>query len=49
VTWLKQKYFAASEYRAEFFPVEWRSSLKLDGGNVFAGFRPYKLFVRLIR
>jgi hypothetical protein len=34
VTWLKQKYFASSDNRAEFFPVEWRSSLKLDGGNL---------------
>jgi hypothetical protein len=31
--WLKKKYFASSKLRAEFFPVEWRSSLALDGGR----------------
>ncbi|KOX67921.1 Phospholipase DDHD1, partial [Melipona quadrifasciata] len=36
VDWLKQKYFPNSNYRIEFFPVEWRSSLKLDGGIVEA-------------
>ncbi|XP_006610640.1 phospholipase DDHD1-like isoform X1 [Apis dorsata] len=36
VDWLKQKYFPNSNYRVEFFPVEWRSSLKLDGGIVEA-------------
>ncbi|XP_043516714.1 phospholipase DDHD1-like isoform X2 [Frieseomelitta varia] len=36
VDWLKQKYFPNSNYRLEFFPVEWRSSLKLDGGIVEA-------------
>lgn len=34
VMWLKKKYFASSKLRAEFFPVEWRSSLMLDGGIV---------------
>ncbi|KYN08226.1 Phospholipase DDHD1 [Cyphomyrmex costatus] len=33
VDWLKQKYFPNSKHRVEFFPVEWRSSLKLDGEN----------------
>jgi len=33
VTWLQKKYFAKSEDRPEFFPVEWRSALKLDGGK----------------
>ncbi|KDR06875.1 hypothetical protein L798_03356, partial [Zootermopsis nevadensis] len=42
VTWLKQKYFASSENRVEFFPVEWRSSLKLDGDTVEA-ITPHKL------
>lgn len=32
--WLKQKYFPNSKHRVEFFAVEWRSSLKLDGGKV---------------
>ncbi|KAF4520881.1 hypothetical protein B566_EDAN010296 [Ephemera danica] len=36
VTWLQKKYFTKSEHRAEFFPVEWRSSLKLDGDLVQA-------------
>ena len=30
---MKQKYFPSCEHRIEFFPVEWRSSLKLDGGK----------------
>ncbi|KAI5711214.1 hypothetical protein M8J75_015110 [Diaphorina citri] len=34
VMWLKKKYFASSKLRAEFFPVEWRSSLALDGDIV---------------
>uniref|UniRef100_T1JGN6 DDHD domain-containing protein n=1 Tax=Strigamia maritima TaxID=126957 RepID=T1JGN6_STRMM len=37
VTFLKKKYFHAlkeSEERSEFFPVEWRSNLKLDGDTV---------------
>lgn len=42
VTWLKQKYFASSEYRAEFFPVEWRSSLILDG-DIVEAITPHKL------
>jgi len=33
VDWLKQKYFPNSKHRVEFFAVEWRSSLKLDGGK----------------
>ncbi|XP_012273270.1 phospholipase DDHD1 [Orussus abietinus] len=36
VDWLKQKYFPNSHHRVEFFPVEWRSSLKLDGDIVEA-------------
>ncbi|XP_034235405.1 phospholipase DDHD1-like [Thrips palmi] len=35
-SWLQTKYFPSSQHRAEFFPVEWRSSLKLDGGIVEA-------------
>ena len=31
---MKQKYFPNSTHRIEFFPVEWRSSLKLDGGMI---------------
>lgn len=42
VAWLKQKYFASSENRAEFFPVEWRSSLKLDG-DIVEAITPHKL------
>lgn len=36
-TWLKEKYFPhlnETNERSEFFPVEWRSSLKLDGDTV---------------
>ncbi|XP_024936658.1 phospholipase DDHD1 isoform X2 [Cephus cinctus] len=36
VDWLKKKYFPNSTHRVEFFPVEWRSSLKLDGDIVEA-------------
>lgn len=37
-SWLQTKYFptSTSQHRAEFFPVEWRASLKLDGGIVEA-------------
>ncbi|XP_069684791.1 phospholipase DDHD1-like isoform X2 [Periplaneta americana] len=42
VAWLKQKYFSSSENRAEFFPVEWRSSLKLDG-DIVEAITPHKL------
>lgn len=42
VTWLKQKYFSSSTYRAEFFPVEWRSSLTLDG-DIVDCITPHKL------
>ncbi|KZC04611.1 PREDICTED: phospholipase DDHD1-like [Dufourea novaeangliae] len=42
VDWLKQKYFPNSNYRVEFFPVEWRSSLKLDGDIVDA-ITPYSV------
>ena len=35
---VKNKHFPAFEHRenqrAEFLPVEWRSSLKLDGGKM---------------
>lgn len=33
VATLKEKYFPESNQRAEFFPVEWRSNLVLDGGK----------------
>jgi len=37
VSWLKQKYFMNyPHHRAEFFPVEWRSNLQLDGELVDA-------------
>ncbi|KAK6633658.1 hypothetical protein RUM44_004265 [Polyplax serrata] len=37
VSWLKQKYFSNfPNHRAEFFPVEWRSNLQLDGDLVDA-------------
>ncbi|CAB3360160.1 Hypothetical predicted protein [Cloeon dipterum] len=36
VTWLQNKYFPNSTDRPEFFPVEWRTSLKLDGDLVSA-------------
>ncbi|XP_058790056.1 phospholipase DDHD1-like isoform X2 [Phymastichus coffea] len=39
---MKQKYFPTSEHRVEFFPVEWRSSLKLDGDIVDA-ITPYSV------
>ncbi|XP_011859855.1 PREDICTED: phospholipase DDHD1-like [Vollenhovia emeryi] len=42
VDWLKQKYFPNSKHREEFFPVEWRSSLKLDGDIVDA-ITPYSV------
>ncbi|XP_011690189.1 PREDICTED: phospholipase DDHD1-like isoform X3 [Wasmannia auropunctata] len=42
VDWLKQKYFPNSKHRVEFFPVEWRSSLKLDGDIVDA-ITPYSV------
>ena len=42
VDWLKQKYFPNSNNRVEFFPVEWRSSLKLDGDIVDA-ITPYSV------
>ncbi|XP_046478246.1 phospholipase DDHD1 isoform X3 [Neodiprion pinetum] len=42
VDWLKQKYFPTLTHRAEFFPVEWRSSLKLDGDIVDA-ITPYSV------
>ncbi|GLH06924.1 Protein retinal degeneration B [Gryllus bimaculatus] len=42
VTWLKQKYFSTMAHRAEFFPVEWRSSLTLDG-DVVDAITPHKL------
>ncbi|KAK3913402.1 Phospholipase DDHD1 [Frankliniella fusca] len=35
-SWLQTKYFPSSQHRAEFFPVEWRAHLKLDGGIVEA-------------
>ncbi|XP_014484947.1 PREDICTED: phospholipase DDHD1-like [Dinoponera quadriceps] len=42
VDWLKQKYFPNSKHRVEFFAVEWRSSLKLDGDIVDA-ITPYSV------
>ncbi|XP_059482116.1 phospholipase DDHD1-like isoform X1 [Neocloeon triangulifer] len=36
VTWLQKKYFPDSSDRPEFFPVEWRTALKLDGDLVSA-------------
>lgn len=42
VDWLKRKYFPNSNHRVEFFPVEWRSSLKLDGDIVDA-ITPYSV------
>ncbi|XP_076641510.1 phospholipase DDHD1 isoform X2 [Halictus rubicundus] len=42
VDWLKQKYFPNSNYRVEFFPVEWRSSLKLDG-DIVEAITPYSV------
>ncbi|XP_034942772.1 phospholipase DDHD1-like [Chelonus insularis] len=42
VDWCKQKYFPSSQFRVEFFPVEWRSSLKLDGDIVDA-ITPYSV------
>ncbi|XP_071637489.1 phospholipase DDHD1 isoform X2 [Temnothorax longispinosus] len=42
VGWLRQKYFPNSKHRVEFFPVEWRSSLKLDGDIVDA-ITPYSV------
>ncbi|XP_050444035.1 phospholipase DDHD1-like [Adelges cooleyi] len=34
VKWIKQKYFQGSQQRAEFFPVDWRSTCNFDGGLV---------------
>ncbi|XP_043278278.1 phospholipase DDHD1-like isoform X2 [Venturia canescens] len=42
VSWLERKYFPNSKHRVEFFPVEWRSSLKLDGDIVDA-ITPYSV------
>ncbi|XP_071441965.1 phospholipase DDHD1-like isoform X2 [Hetaerina americana] len=43
VSWLKQKYFpSSSNLRIEFFPVEWRSSLKLDG-DIVEAITPHKI------
>ncbi|XP_015126748.1 phospholipase DDHD1 [Diachasma alloeum] len=42
VDWCRQKYFASTSHRVEFFPVEWRSSLKLDGDIVDA-ITPYSV------
>ncbi|KAG8240300.1 hypothetical protein J437_LFUL014350, partial [Ladona fulva] len=43
VSWLKQKYFPSSSHlRIEFFPVEWRSSLKLDG-DIVEAITPHKV------
>ncbi|XP_026466349.1 phospholipase DDHD1-like isoform X2 [Ctenocephalides felis] len=42
VDWLKNKYFPSANQRAEFFPVEWRSSLKLDSDMVDA-ITPYNV------
>ncbi|XP_016843553.1 phospholipase DDHD1 isoform X2 [Nasonia vitripennis] len=39
---MKQKYFPNSTHRVEFFPVEWRSLLKLDGDIVDA-ITPYSV------
>ncbi|KAK2581696.1 hypothetical protein KPH14_002183 [Odynerus spinipes] len=39
---LKQQYFPNSNYRVEFFPVEWRSSLKLDG-DIVEAITPYSV------
>ncbi|XP_014226688.1 phospholipase DDHD1-like isoform X1 [Trichogramma pretiosum] len=39
---MQQKYFPSSLHRVEFFPVEWRSSLKLDGDIVDA-ITPYSV------
>lgn len=39
VSQMKAKHFCLienSSQRAEFLPVEWRSSLKLDGGSSFS-------------
>ncbi|XP_049941476.1 phospholipase DDHD1-like isoform X1 [Schistocerca serialis cubense] len=42
VDWIKEKYFNNTKCRAEFFPVEWRSSLKLDG-DIVDSITPHKL------
>ncbi|GAB1861552.1 Phospholipase DDHD1 [Camponotus japonicus] len=42
VDWLKQKYFPNSKHRVEFFAVEWRSSLKLDG-DIVEAITPYSV------
>ncbi|KAJ8674260.1 hypothetical protein QAD02_005522 [Eretmocerus hayati] len=39
---MKEKYFPETMHRIEFFPVEWRSSLKLDGDIVDA-ITPYSV------
>ncbi|XP_011504697.1 PREDICTED: phospholipase DDHD1-like, partial [Ceratosolen solmsi marchali] len=39
---MKQKYFPNSIHRVEFFPVEWRSSLKLDG-DIVEAITPYSV------
>ena len=51
VGWLQRKYFPNSTHRVEFFPVEWRSSLKLDGGKswrILFIFQPSSTVLQLI-
>uniref|UniRef100_A0A0C9RDA9 DDHD1_2 protein n=1 Tax=Fopius arisanus TaxID=64838 RepID=A0A0C9RDA9_9HYME len=42
VDWCRKEYFSSTAHRVEFFPVEWRSSLKLDGDIVDA-ITPYSV------
>ncbi|KAF6209225.1 hypothetical protein GE061_014970 [Apolygus lucorum] len=48
VATLKEKYFPESNQRAEFFPVEWRSNLVLDGGTVDAITPPHIKYLRQV-
>lgn len=48
VTSLKNKFFPDCTKRVEFFPVEWRSNLILDGGTVEAITPPHVKYLRQV-
>lgn len=48
VSYLKEKYFPESAGRVEFFPVEWRKNLVLDGGMVDAITPPHVKMLRQV-
>uniref|UniRef100_T1HB26 DDHD domain-containing protein n=1 Tax=Rhodnius prolixus TaxID=13249 RepID=T1HB26_RHOPR len=48
VSYLKEKYFPESAGRVEFFPVEWRNNLILDGGMVDSITPPHVKMLRQV-